>query len=67
MDAWDFYFATIVGWSLHPGYFKDGTHRMTLIECAAMTDEMVALREAALSVDEWTPEAMAKFKAERFM
>lgn len=41
MTKWDLYFSTIVGWSLHPGYTREGTKRITIEEAATMATKMV--------------------------
>ncbi len=43
-QAWDLFFSGMVGWSYHPGYFKEGAKRMTLEECAAVADDMLSIR-----------------------
>lgn len=45
MDVWDLYFATIAGWTLHPGYQREGSTNLTLDQAAAIADQMVKLRE----------------------
>lgn len=45
VTLWDFYFAHIVGWSLHPGYKREGTDQLTLEECAEFVDLMLKERE----------------------
>jgi hypothetical protein len=44
MNTWDIYFSTVVGWSLHPGYNKEGTKKISLEEAAKIADEMMRLR-----------------------
>lgn len=49
MDVWDIYFATLVSFTLHPGYLKDEDRRPSLAECARMADQMYELR----SIRQW--------------
>ena len=42
--AWDIYFSTMAGWSLHPGYTKPENTKHTLEEAAAMADLMLEIR-----------------------
>jgi hypothetical protein len=42
--AWDIYFAEVVGWTFHPGYFRENATKPSLIECAHIADEMVFAR-----------------------
>ena len=48
MDAWDLYFASLVGWLLHPGYLRPGTSRPDLNELADLADEMVDIRNGRM-------------------
>lgn len=41
MEVWDLYFASLVSFTAHPGYLREGTHKPTIEECAAMADAMV--------------------------
>jgi len=41
MDMWDFFFASLVGWSLHPGYLRKDSKAPTIPEMALMADKMV--------------------------
>ncbi len=49
VSVWDFYFAGVVGWTLHPGYLKVpmGETR-TFNDCANIVDEMMKVREERL-------------------
>lgn len=41
--VWVIYYASLVGWTLHPGAGTKGHQVMSLAECAAMADRMLAL------------------------
>lgn len=43
-QLWDLYYSGVVGWSLHPGYLRDNTEKMTLEECADIVDKMIEIR-----------------------
>lgn len=43
IDLWAFYFANVVGWQLHPGYFRENAQRLNITECAELVDQMVKL------------------------
>lgn len=43
MDLFAMYFSGVVGWSLHPGYFREGAKRMTLEQCAELAESMVRI------------------------
>lgn len=40
MDRWDLYFATLAGWTFHPGYSREGTERPTMQDCKDIADIM---------------------------
>lgn len=44
-EAWDVYFATVVGMSVHPGYQREGTDQFTLAQCANLADRMLEYRD----------------------
>jgi len=46
MDLWDFLFVQLVSWRLHPGYLREGSHPPSIQEICALTDEIVAARNA---------------------
>jgi hypothetical protein len=46
--AWDIYFAEIVGWTYHPGYFRENATKPSLVECAHIADEMLFARRERL-------------------
>ncbi len=44
--VWDLYFAGVVGWTLHPGYLKEGMEKTrTFNDCADIVDEMMKVRD----------------------
>lgn len=43
-EVWDDFFCTIVGWTMHPGYYRENATKPTIPECADMADEMMAER-----------------------
>lgn len=45
MTIWDLYFATVVGWSLHPGYQREGTEPIDIHEAAWIAAQMMKERE----------------------
>ena len=44
IEVWDLYFASIVGFTAHPGYEREGTKKPTVAEAAAIADQMMAER-----------------------
>ncbi len=45
IQIWDIYFATLAGWTLHPGYQKPGTTAPDLIHCAELANKMMEIRQ----------------------
>lgn len=45
MDKWDFVFLQLVGWTLHPGYLREGAKAPSLSELADLADRVVAISE----------------------
>lgn len=52
MNPWDFYFASLAGWLLHPGYQKDGTVKPSLSEIALLADRMLEFRNRRMAEEE---------------
>lgn len=48
MREWDIYYASLVGWLLHPGYQKPDTIKPTLEEIADLADQMKEIRNARM-------------------
>lgn len=42
--VWDDFFCTIVGWTQHPGYYRENATKPNLEECADIADEMMSIR-----------------------
>jgi len=46
--VWDDFFGTLVGWTYHPGYYRENATKPTLEECAQRVDEMMVVRNKHL-------------------
>lgn len=44
MEIWDFYFATLASWVLHPGYQREGAQVPSLEYVADLADLMMEVR-----------------------
>jgi len=45
-EVWDDFFCTLVGWTMHPGYYRENATKPTIEECADMADEMMRVRNS---------------------
>ncbi len=45
MDRTDLYFVTLVSWTLHPGYQREGAKKPTLDEIGDLVDAMLKMRD----------------------
>ncbi len=43
--VWDEFFSNIVGWTYHPGYYRENATKPTLKECADEADAMMRVRD----------------------
>ena len=41
--VWDDFLCTLVGWTTHPGYYRENATKPTLEECADLADEMLRI------------------------
>lgn len=46
--VWNGFFSTCVGWSMHPGYYRENATRPTLEDCAATADKMLVISKQRL-------------------
>ena len=44
--VWDDFYGTIVGWTFHPGYYRENATQPTFEECAIYADRMMQVRKA---------------------
>jgi len=42
--VWDDFFCTLVGWTYHPGYYRENATMPTLEGCADEADKMLVIR-----------------------
>ena len=42
--AWIEYFSCVVGWTFHPGYYRENATKPTLEQCADVADEMLTIQ-----------------------
>ncbi len=49
MEVFDLYFASVVSWTLHPGYNKPDTPKPSLAELRELVEAMLEEREKWLS------------------
>ncbi len=43
MTTWDLYFASLVAWTLHPGYLREGCSPPDLEALAQLADQMMEI------------------------
>jgi len=48
--VWDDFFCTLVGWTTHPGYYRENATKPTLEECADLADEMLRISKERASM-----------------
>lgn len=48
--VWDDFFCTLVGWTMHPGYYRENAFptKPTHEECADMATEMMEVRRSQI-------------------
>jgi hypothetical protein len=44
--TWNGFFSALVGWSMHPGYYRDNATKPSLEDCAKIADEMLLISKA---------------------
>jgi hypothetical protein len=48
--VWDDFYGTLVGWTYHPGYYRENATKPTLHDCAEMADEMMIIRRERINM-----------------
>jgi len=48
-EVWDDFFCTIVGWTMHPGYYRDNADKPSLQDCAETADRMLEIRRERMN------------------
>ena len=48
--VWDDFFCTLVGWTQHPGYYRENATKPTLDQCADTADEMMKVRRERINM-----------------
>lgn len=51
-QLWSLFYMNVVGWTLHPGYQKPGSERLSLEDCARLADLMLAEYQARFPTTE---------------
>ncbi len=52
--VWDGFFGEIVGWTFHPGYYRENATKPSYEDCANVADELMKVRAARISRRERT-------------
>lgn len=47
--VWDDFYGTLVGWTYHPGYYRENATKPTLEKCADVADRMIEVRRKRFS------------------
>jgi hypothetical protein len=59
MNTFDLYFSTIIGWSLHPGYQREGSKPLTIQEAGKLASEMMEERKKWVGLDQQSEQQQA--------